>query len=87
LNHLNAIRGISSLSEKKLPKGYNIRMLKLERYGKALLDTLRDKGFNIQFHVRDYTFDDYNRMILDIANSNEPYLKLYVVFSYPHYCG
>ena len=76
LNHLNAIRGISSLSPKEFPKGYNIRMLKLGRYGKALLDTLRDKGFNIHFHVRDYAFEDYNRMILDIANSNEPYLKL-----------
>jgi CRISPR-associated endonuclease Cas3-HD len=87
LNHLNAIRGISSLSEKKLPKGCDTRMLKLKRYGKVLLDTLRDKGFNIHFHVRDYTFDDYNRMILDIANSNEPYLKLYVFFLTPIIVG
>ena len=87
LNHLNAIRGISSLSEKKLPKGCDTRMLKLKRYGKVLLDTLRDKGFNIHFHVRDYTFDDYRRMILDIANSNEPYLKLYVFFLTPIIVG
>ena len=87
LNHLNAIRGISSLSPKEFPKGYNIRMLKLERYGKALLDTLRDKGFNIHFHVRDYAFEDYRRMFLDIANSNEPYLKLYVFFLTPIIVG
>ncbi|MEJ2771672.1 MULTISPECIES: CRISPR-associated endonuclease Cas3'' [unclassified Stygiolobus] len=87
LNHLNAIRGISSLSEKKLPKGCDTRMLKLKRYGKVLLDTLRDKGFNIHFHVRDYTFDDYNKMLRDIANSNEPYLKLYVFFLTPIIVG
>jgi len=87
LNHLNAIRGISSLSEKELPKGCDTRMLKLGRYGKALLDTLRDKGFNIHFHVRDYTFDDYNKMLRDIANSNEPYLKLYVFFLTPIIVG
>jgi len=87
LNHLNAIRGISSLSEKKLPKGCDTRMLKLKRYGKVLLDTLRDKGFNIHFHVRDYTFDDYNKMLRDIANSNEPYLKLCVFFLTPIIVG
>jgi CRISPR-associated endonuclease Cas3-HD len=87
LNHLNAIRGISSLSVMKFPKGYDIRMLKLERYGKVLLDTLRDKGFDIHFDARDYTFEDYRRMFLDIANSNEPYLKLYVFFLTPIIVG
>lgn len=35
LNHLNAIRDISSLSL------HHIEMLKLEKYGKVLLDSLR----------------------------------------------
>lgn len=87
LNHLNAIRDISSLSPRNFPKNFDIEMLKLEKYGRVLLDSLRDKGFDVNFEVRDYTFEDYNKMLTDLANSNEPYLKLYVFFLTPIIVG
>ena len=83
LNHLNAIRGVSSLSVTKFPKGFNVGMIKLRRYGKVLLEEL---GLN-SYTVDDYSFDDYHDMLVELARSNEPYLKLYSLFLAPIIVG
>ncbi|AEE94619.1 CRISPR-associated HD domain protein [Acidianus hospitalis W1] len=73
LNHLNAIRGLADFKPNQLPKGAKEEMLKIEKYGKVLLSKL---GFN--FEVRDYTTDDYIKMMNDFINRpKDEDLKLY----------
>lgn len=82
LNHLNAIRTIKNLDPTKFPKGFNIGMVKLQKYGKVLLDNL---GYS--YPVRDYTIQDYNIMMNDLLYERKPYLKLYTLFLAPVIVG
>ncbi|MGC9113019.1 HD domain-containing protein [Acidilobus sp.] len=83
LNHLNALRGLPDFNFSRLPQGFSPDMLKLSRYGKQLLN-----GLGYSYDVRDYTADDYVRMMRGISSYvNQGYLKLYVLFLAPIIVG
>lgn len=81
LNHLNAIRGISDL-ETIIPRNFELSMIKLQKYGKILLESL-----NKNLSIRDYRFDDLYEMIESFTKSDLGYLKLYNLFLAPVIIG
>lgn len=83
LNHLNAIRGLSDLDSKRFPRGFDLGMIRLKKYGKVILEQLGLESYSVE----DYTFDDYNEMLTELARSNEPFLKLYSLFLAPVIIG
>ena len=91
INHLNAIRGIGDFEDPlKMPSDFKNSMLKMEKYGSVLLDSLRREGLITRdFTVKDYKFEDFSDMLIALAKKNvtAKYLKLYNLFLAPVMVG
>ena len=87
LNHLNAIRGIWSYSQIRLP-GFDNRMLKLEIYGNILLEGLKN-SLTRDISIKNYTFDDFSIMIESLVKRNMiyKYHKVYILLLAPLIMG